>query len=139
MQTNDGGLGGLIRITSTGIEMIADDAPIDIDIDGQHLSINDGADLIYSDPDSTNVYNRFTSKYYQCRNYTSTGSVTTTIGVADTYYTIKGLTNDTAFNMSYTDSTIVIPEPGLYLVNFHSSSHFNSNGEDIRLNEICTI
>lgn len=53
ISTNDGGLGGNITITSAGIEIQADDAPIVTDIDHLKYSIKNGADtLVKIYPDS---------------------------------------------------------------------------------------
>ena len=63
ISTNDGGLGGNITITSAGIEIQADDAPIVTDIDHLKYSIKNGADtLVKIYPDSAVFFKNFIIK-----------------------------------------------------------------------------
>ena len=64
---------------------------------------------------------------YKGRQYTDAG-VAITISIANTYYTINGLTTGHAENITVTDSSITIPKDGWYGLFMHCSGHCSTNG-----------
>jgi len=119
ISTNDGGLGGNITITSAGIEIEADDAPIVTDIDHLKYSIKNGADTlvkIYPDSavffkniiikgnfilDGTIEHHRYEEAMFTHPDSTVTTSATTTwqfIGDGQNNKFTHIISNDFSFN-----------------------------------------
>ena len=102
-----------------------------------NLSIKNSNGVLNHYGDSAKFIGKLTSKYFSTKNYVNGAGVTVAISVANTYYTIKGMTNKFNYNMSYTDSTITVSETGLYDLDFYSSC--NAAGPNRRVHFSCFV